>query len=229
MGMGQSDVMPGGGYRYLDHIGYLDAWFEALGVTRNVILVLHDWGGALGFHRAARFPDQVAAIAYCEVMVRPRTWSDLPNGRDKIFKNFRTKDGERQVIDDNFFVETMMFEMGIVRDLTEAEKTVYRAPYLDKERRWPTLMWPREIPFDGDPADNHEITQAYSDFLAASPMPKLFLNTTGGHALSGPAVDLCRGWSNQTEVTLEGRHFIQEDRPHEFGAAVRSLVERVRG
>ncbi len=228
IGMGHSGAMPSGTYRLAEQVRYLDAWFEAVDATENVILVLHDWGGALGFNRAARFPDQMAGVAYMEVMVRPRRWTDLPEGRVETFKKFRTAEGERMVMEDNFFLETMTFEMGIVRDLNEAEKEVYRAPYREKARRFITLQWPREIPFDGDPADNAELVQRYSDFLEQIDLPKLFVNTTSGHALTGPPREWCRGWPNQTEVTIDARHFLQEDKPHELGRALRAFVQTVR-
>ncbi len=229
IGMGESGTMPSGTYRYQEQADYLDAWLEGVGATDDVIFILHDWGGALGYNRAARFPEQIAGIAYMETMVRPRRWTDLPEGRDKIFKAFRTAEGERMVMEDNFFVEKMLFETGIVRDLSEAEKEVYRAPYREKARRFITLQWPREIPFDGDPADNAEIVQRYSDFLAQSEFPKLFVNTTQGHALTGPPREWCRGWSNQSEVTIDARHFLQEDKPHELGRNLRAFVQSVRG
>ncbi len=229
MGMGESGKIPSGSYRYPDQIRYLDAWFESLELTRNVILVLHDWGGALGFHRAARFPDQVAGIAYMEAMVRPRLWSDLPDDRVGIFKTFRSAEGERMVLEDNFFVEKMLIEFGVIRDLTAEEKAVYRAPYLEPgASRLPTLQWPREIPFDGDPADNHEIVKHYSEFMAASQLPKLFINAEFGHALTGDAREFCRTWPNQTEVTVPGRHFFHEDCPHDVGEALATFVKRVR-
>ncbi len=192
--------------------------------------MLHDWGGALGYNRAARFPEQVSGIAYMETMVRPRQWSDLPGGRDKIFRGFRTDEGAKTILEDNFFVEKMLFEMGIIRELSDEEKAVYRAPYLEPgESRRPTLMWPNEIPFDGDPADNHEIVQRYSEFMASSDMPKLFVNAENGHALVSTARDFCRTWPNQTEVSIPGRHFMQEDFPHEIGEAIATFVKQVRG
>lgn len=228
IGMGESGTMPSGTYRYQEQADYLDAWLEGVGATDDVIFVLHDWGGALGYNRAARFPEQIAGIAYMETMVRPRRWTDLPEGRDKIFQAFRTAEGERMVTEDNFLVEKMLFEMGIVRELSEAEKEIYRAPYREKGRRFITLQWPREIPFDGDPADNAEIVQRYSDFLAQSEFPKLFVNTTQGHALTGPPRKFCRTWLNQSEVTIDARHFLQEDRPHELGRHLRAFVQSVR-
>ena len=227
--MGDSGPMPSGTYRYQEHIAYLDAWFEGLGLTQDLILVLHDWGGALGFNRFATHPDSVAGVAYCEVMVRPRLWTDLPEERRPAFRAFRTPEGERAVLEHNLFVERLLFELGIERELSEEEKAVYRRPYLEPgESRRPTLAWPREIPFDGEPADNFAIVQRYSEFMNVSEIPKLFIRAEQGHALTGAAVEHCRKWTNQTEVSLPGRHFVQEDYPRAFGAAVADFVRRVR-
>lgn len=127
IGFGQSGRSLRHRYGYADHAAYLDQWFETLGLTRNVTLIVHDWGAALGFWRACRFPQSIRAIAYMEAMVRPRLWSDMPPERVAIFKRLRGPDGEGMVLEHNFFIETMLFEAGIVRRLTDQEKAVYTA------------------------------------------------------------------------------------------------------
>lgn len=229
IGMGKSGKMPSGTYRYLEHARYLEAWMDAVGATRNVILVVHDWGAALGFNWANTHRDRVAGIAYMEAMVQPRQWTDLPEERIPTFKSFRTEEGKRRVLEDNLFVEKLLFEQGIIRTLLDEEKAVYREPYPDPESRLPTWVWPCEIAFDGEPADNHEVIQAYADWLSESDLPKLFINTTEGHALVGRNREFCRTWPNQTEITVEGRHYAQEDCPSDIGKAVAELVVRVRG
>ena len=131
MNSGASDNIPGGGCRYTDHIPYLDAWFEAVGATKNAFLVLHDWGAALGFNRLARHPEQVVGLSYMESMVRPRLWTDMPEERVAQFKTLRGEAGLAMIMEDNFFVETMLLKRGIVRELSEAEKEAYRAPTVD--------------------------------------------------------------------------------------------------
>lgn len=224
VGMGRSSGMPRNTYRFEDHIKYLDTWFEEVGATDDVILFGHDWGAALTFSRISRFPDQVSGVAYMEAMVRPRKWNDLPAERIPVFKSFRTEEGARRVLDENLFVEKLLFEMGIIRDLTVEEKAEYRRPYTDRENRKPTLVWPQEIPFDGEPADVHELVDSYSRHMLQSEIPKLFVNTTEGHGLTGPAVDYCRTWPNQTEVLVKGRHYAQEDSPDEIGRHFREFV-----
>lgn len=229
VGMGHSGRSPGGRYRFADHIRYLDAWFDGLGLTRNIVLIVQDWGAALGFYRTCRFPDQISGLAYMEAMVRPRQWSDMPDERVAMFKELRGPAGEEMVLEQNFFVEKMLFEYGVIRPLSEAEKTAYRTPFTTPESRWPTLVWPREIPFNGDPADNAEIVQQYSEHLAASSgLPKLFINAELGHGLAGAARDFCRTWPNQAEMTVRAKHYVQEDCPDEIGSACANFVRALR-
>ncbi len=223
VGMGRSGPSPTGTYRFADHAACLDAWFEALGLTSNVTLVLHDWGSALGFNRAARFPEQVRAIAYMEAIVQPRVWADFPDGRDQLFRALRSEKGEALVLDDNFFIETVL-PKSILRRLGEAEMAAYREPFLMRETRRPTLEWPRQLPIDGEPADVVAIVERYGAWAAASKVPKLFINAEPGAVITGRARDFCRTWPNQVEVTVPGIHFVQEDSPGEIGQALRTFV-----
>ena len=144
IGMGQSGKNPAGAYRFVDHQRYLDGWFEAMGLDSNVILVIHDWGSALGFNRAFRFPDQVRGLAYMEALVRPVTWDEWPDAARQVFQAMRSPAGEEMVLEKNVFVERIL-PGSVLRSLTEEEMTVYRAPYLDAgESRRPTLTWPRQ-------------------------------------------------------------------------------------
>ena len=111
--------------------------------------------------------------------------------------------------------------VSVLRDLTEEEMNVYRRPFLNKgEDRRPTLTWPRQIPLAGEPADVVAIVQEYGDWLVTSDLPKLFINAEPGAILTGPQRDFCRSWPNQSEVTVSGNHFLQEDSPDEIGAAL---------
>jgi haloalkane dehalogenase len=224
VGMGQSGTAPDGDYRFIDQARYLDAWFDALGLTRNVVLVLHDWGSALGFHRAARFPDQVQAIAYMEAIVQPRRWEDFAHGRDAIFRALRSEKGEAMALDQNFFVETVL-PKSILRTLLPGEMDAYRAPFQTRESRVPTLVFPRELPIEGEPADVAAIVERYGAWATQSPVPKLFISAEPGALLTGRARDFCRTWPNQREVSVKGIHFIQEDSPHEIGEAVAGWLQ----
>jgi haloalkane dehalogenase len=227
IGMGDSGKAPDGSYRFLDHSRYLDAWFQALGLTKNVTLVMHDWGSALGFYWAHRHPDWIKALVYMEAIVRPLSWEDWPEAARNIFKTFRSPAGEEVVLQKNVFVERVL-PASVLRKLTEEEMAVYRRPYLEPgESRRPTLTWPRQIPIAGEPAEVAEIVAGYGKWLAASPIPKLFINADPGTILVGAQREFCRTWPNQQEVTVRGLHFIQEDSPTEIGQAVAAFLARL--
>ena len=229
IGFGQSSASPSKAYRYPDHIAYLDAWFDRLGLDRNIVFVIHDWGAALGFHRTARFPASVQGVCYMEAMVRPRYWTDMPPERQAIFKRLRGAEGEQLVLKENFFVEKMLFEYGTIRKLSAKEKAIYADRFQSEEARLPTLQCPRDIPFDGEPADIYSIVKDYSDFMSTSRrLPKLFINADQGHGTAGAAREFCRAWPNQTNVTVHARHYVPEDAPHEIGHALNDFLATLR-
>jgi haloalkane dehalogenase len=226
VGMGESGKAPSGAYRFVDHARYLDAWLERMELRRDVILVVHDWGSALGFHWARRHPDRVRGLVYMEAIVRPLTWAEWPENARKIFQGMRSPAGEDLVLQKNVFVERIL-PASVMRTLSEAEMDVYRAPYREPgESRRPVLQWPREIPVDGEPADVVAIVEAYGAWLAQSPVTKLFINAEPGSILVGSQRDFCRTWPNQDELTVKGLHFIQEDSPREIGQAIRAFATR---
>ena len=223
IGMGDSDKLDNSGpdrYTFVEHRDYFDGILEALGVTENVTLVIHDWGSALGFDWARRHPDKVKAIAYMESIVRPMSWEEWPEAARGAFEGFRSPAGDEMVLEKNFFVEGML-PGSVLRPMTEAEMTVYRRPFLNPgEDRRPTLTWPRQIPLAGEPADVIKIVEDYGAWMAQNDLPKLFINAEPGAILTGAPRDFCRSWKNQQEVTVKGNHFIQEDSPHEIGEAI---------
>ncbi len=228
IGMGDSDKLSdsgSGSYRYTEHREYLFAAWEKLGVTDNVTLVIHDWGSALGFDWAHHNPDRVRGIAYMESIVQPMRWDQWPEAIRPLFEGFRSEAGESMVLDKNVFVERVL-PGSVLRGLSDAEMTVYRRPFVEAgEDRRPTLSWPRQIPLGGEPADVCEIVDGYGAWLRQSPVPKLFINAEPGAILIGEQREFCRGFPNQTEVTVSGSHFIQEDSPNEITLAINHWLD----
>ena len=223
IGMGDSDKLEPSGpdrYRFVEHRRYLDALLDRLGVSERVTFVIHDWGSALGFDWANRHRDAVMGIAYMEALVMPVSWDQWPAAARGVFEVFRSPAGEKAVLEQNVFVEQVL-PGSVLRDLRGEEMAVYRRPFLQPgESRRPTLTWPREIPLEGEPPDVVAIVKDYGAWLARSSVPKLFVNGEPGAILRGAAREFCRSWPNQTEVTVPGIHFLQEDSPDEIGAAV---------
>jgi haloalkane dehalogenase len=224
IGMGDSGKLPEPGpetYRFATHRDYLAAFIDAvIGGTQSIVLVVHDWGSALGFDWANHHRDRISGIAYMEAIVRPiASWDEWSPQATPIFQGFRSDKGEAMILDRNMFVERVL-PGSVLRKLTEAEMTEYRRPFREREDRWPTLTWPRQIPIAGEPADVARISADYSQWMAGNEVPKLFVNAEPGAILIGAPREFCRTWKNQTEVTVSGSHFIQEDSGPEIGRAV---------
>ena len=230
IGMGDSEKLPNSGpgsYRFVEHRHYLDELLQALEVERDVTLVLHDWGSALGFDWANRHRDAIKGIAYMEALVRPANWTEWPGAIRPLFQGFRSGAGEHMVLEKNVFVERVL-PGSVLRGLSEEEMAVYRKPFISPgEDRRPTLSWPRQIPLDGEPADVTQIASDYADWLATCDVPKLFINAEPGAILVGGLREYCRGWPNQQEVTVRGSHFIQEDSPREITQALYDWIEQL--
>jgi haloalkane dehalogenase len=228
IGMGDSAKLKESGpdrYTYLEQRDYLFGLWDYLSLGSQVTLVLHDWGSALGFDWARQNPERVRGIVYMEAIVQPLTWNDWPPNARKAFQAFRSLDGESMILDKNMFVERIL-PSSVLRELTEDVMAVYRAPFTEPgEGRRPTLTWPRQIPIERDPADVVKIVEDYGAWLSTCDTPKLFISAKPGSILTGCQRDFCRSWPNQTEVTVAGAHFIQEDSPHEIGAAIADWMQ----
>ena len=148
--------------------------------------MVHDWGSVIGFHRAARFPDQIKAIVYMEAVAMVRDWSDFGASAD-VFKALRSPKGEEMVLDGNFFVEQVIPRF-VMRALTNEEMAAYRTSSRSEDRL-PTLVFPREIPIEGEPADVAAVVDNYSEWLAQSSLPKLLINTEPGVIMTGRNLD----------------------------------------
>jgi haloalkane dehalogenase len=229
IGMGDSAKLPNPDndtYRFTTHRNYLGAFIDAVvGAAQSVTLVVHDWGSALGFDWANRHRDRIRGIAYMEAIVRPIAgWEEWSAAATPIFQGFRSDKGEAMILERNMFVERVL-PGSVLRKLTEAEMAEYRRPYRERQDRWPMLTWPRQIPIAGEPADVVQIAADYSKWMAENDLPKLFVNAEPGAILIGAARNFCRGWKNQSEVTVAGSHFIQEDSGPAIGRAVADWIE----
>lgn len=231
IGQGDSEKLPAseGPERYTFDVAYqyLDGLLQAIDAYERVTLVIHDWGSGLGFYWAQQHPQAVRGIAYMEAIVCPVTWDEWPEAARGIFQGFRSAKGEELILKRNLFVEGVL-PNSVLRTLTEEEMDHYRAPFRQPEDRQVTLNWPRQIPIDGEPAAMVALITSYGHWLANNPeLPKLFINAEPGSILTGRPREFCRTWPNQTEVTVSGSHFVQEDSPQEIGQAVAGWLRQL--
>ena len=228
IGMGDSEKLDGidnEGYKYHGQYGYLTGLLENLDLGNDIHLIIHDWGSAMGFQFARENPDRVKSITYMEAIVMPLTWEQWPDAATKIFQLFRSDAGEELVLEKNFFVERILLADSAT-GYTDEEKAEYIRPFLEEgEDRRPTLTWPRQIPLDGEPNAVVEEVRKNAEFLKDSEIPKLFINANPGSILVGEQREFARTWKNQTEITVSGNHFVQEDSSEEIGTALRDFVK----
>jgi haloalkane dehalogenase len=224
IGMGKSDK-PDIPYRLEDHIRYIDAFIDELGLE-NVVLVLHDWGGGIGFDYAMRHQENVRGIVFMEAVVKPMSWADTNFAEKYLFETMRDeKKGEDLLIADNYFVEKLIPMMS-GRSLSEVEMDAYRAPYLDPAHRRPARVWPQEIPIDGSPARNHvRIANTYEK-LKLSSTPLLLLVGEPGMIMKEEFVITLKHDLPRMDVQNigPGMHYLQETQPTNIGTAVADWI-----
>jgi haloalkane dehalogenase len=231
IGMGDSEKLPNvlpDTYRFTTHRYHLWAFIDAvIGLHEKVLLVVHDWGGALGLDWANHHRDRVRGIAYMETIVRPITPADGPSKLRPVLTALRSDEGEELIFNKNMFVERVLPDL-VLRKLSDLEMAEYRRPFLKSEDRWPTLTWPRQIPIAGIPADVVAIVDSYANWMSDNDLPKLFVNAEPGTILTGQLREFCRRWKCQTEVTVAGLHFIQEDSGADIGRAIADWIRKNR-
>ncbi len=221
IGMGQSD-RPALEYRLTDHITHVEGFLDAVGLARPVV-VGHDWGAVIGLDLARRHPDRIRGVAVCEGHLHPiDSWADMDDGGRELFSTLRQPVvGERMVIDENFFVETVL-PSGVARTLSADEMDSYRQPFLEPVARRPIWRWIQEIPIEGQPADVAAIVTANQDVLTDPRMPTLVLHGEPGAVIGHREVQWCRAHGRGMTIVGVGvgTHFLPEDQPAAIAGAI---------
>ncbi|MCF0064634.1 haloalkane dehalogenase [Dyadobacter chenwenxiniae] len=226
MGMGDSDHFPeAADYTFTNNMQYLDALFTLLGLNENITFVVHDWGSVLAFHWARKHPEAVKGIVYMEAITRPRSWEEVPGAASETFRRLRTNEGEEMVLEKNSFIEFNLPKT-ILRTLSDEEMDAYRQPFSQPgETRRAMLSWARQLPLGGEPADMIKLVNENSSWLAASNVPKLFIEATPG-TLADAEKQACLCWPNQTHIIVKGHHNLQEDSADEIGVAISQWLRK---
>jgi len=235
LGMGDSSRLPttegeteDSRYSLANNGRYLEEFLARIGVGQNVVLVTHDWGSSLGFAWASRHEEAVAGIAHME-SIMPMGGSfgglleddGLPLINKLVFHTLQSFLGEPLVLKYNFNIE-LVLPIAIQRRLSVKEMEAYRGPYRSAgDDRQAMLAWPRQVPLNGQPEAAVAFINEYEEWLANSAaVPKLFVNVEPGSVLTGPLRDYARAVPNTQEVTVRGKHYVQEDSPHDIGRAI---------
>ena len=228
IGFGKSDK-PDIEYLYSEHYAYIDAFIKALDL-KDIVLVLHDWGGGIGLNYAMNHQDNVRSIAFMETFVRTfPSWDDWPQDLVEGFKQFRTPGLSWElIVKKNVFMEEIL-PYGIHRTLSDAEMSAYLEPFKEEAHRLPLWVWPQELPIAGQPHGPHRIISRYVEELKKSEMPKLLFHVQPGAIVPPETVEMCkRDFPNLEDVFLgESGHYVAEDFPHELGEKIAEWSDRI--
>jgi haloalkane dehalogenase len=226
--MGRSDK-PDIPYQIEDHARYLEGFIEALGLT-EMVLVLHDWGSALGLDWARRHPRRVRGLALMEFITPFPSWLDVRPRAREIFKAFRDPaQGRKLLIDENRFIEQIL-PMGVVRELPPEVMDAYRRPFLDPADREPLYQFPNALPIAGSPPDTYAMAVAYHDWLLETDTPKLFFSAEPGSLIPPERATWYRERLKACRSVALGRgaHYVQEDHADAIGREIAAWLTTLR-
>ncbi|MFQ1003147.1 haloalkane dehalogenase [Modestobacter sp. SSW1-42] len=226
IGMGESSRLPHpgpGSYSFDRHAQLLAAFLEKIEVTGRVVLVGSEWGSALAFDWARSNPGAVRGIAFMEPVVQPVIWADVPDDTKRLYQQLRGPDGEQYALQGDVVVEELL-PASVLRGLSAQAHDRYRRPFLDPADRWPTLEWVRQLPVDHVPPGVHDVVDRAGQWLAHSPVPKLFVDTEPPAQRSYRMRRVVRRWPALTEVALPAGRLVAEDAPDALGRALADWI-----
>jgi pimeloyl-ACP methyl ester carboxylesterase len=144
VGMGLSEKPAGYAYTLASRIADIEALVASLGLAR-LHLVVHDWGGAIGFGFAVRHPEKIGRIVITNTAAFPS--SNIPR---RIALCRAPVVGELIVRGLNGFAEPATWMAMATRRLTWEERRGYLAPYDSWAHRIAVHRFVRDIPLEPD-------------------------------------------------------------------------------
>ena len=234
------------------HSERLGQFIDALDLE-DVTLVLHDWGVAIGLNYAATNPDNVKAIAFFEGPFGP--FPDVTTAPPGFLERVASPESESLIVDQNFFIDCFLLDPScggaVYHEYTDAEREVYRAPFLDPADRDQIVILPRYLPFldttghpfydpDGpggeaaQPVPEIEMYLNFSQYLQSDDVPKLFIHGVPGALPNGDqiAVQLQSTYANLRTASVGSAsnpvgHYIQEDAPEDLGRTISEFLDQL--
>ena len=217
---------------YAESAAHLHQLLDELDI-RDAVLVIHDWGSALGWHYARTRPDRISAICFMEAMAPP--FMPIPSYEalgpfEDFLRTINTPGaGEQLIMEENYFLDNFLKHGSPKGALSEAVMAEYNRYYPTSADRKILLDWPREIPIGGAPADVAAVVQANSEWLLGTTFPKLMFHVDPGAIIPMQMAEALKGMLTNLETVYlgAGGHFLQEDYPDEIGTALAEWLRRV--
>jgi haloalkane dehalogenase len=215
IGFGRSDKPAArADYTYERHVAWMGDWLNALDLTQ-IVLFCQDWGGLIGLRLVAAFPDRFAAV------VVSNTGLPVGTGWSEGFKNWLDFSQRVPELPIGFILNS-----GCERELSDAERAAYEAPFPDETYKEGARQFPALVPITAEHASVAENRAAWTVLERfTKPFVTAFSDrdpvTGGGDVLFQTRIPGAQG---QPHVTLKGGHFVQEDSPAEIAALLHRLA-----
>lgn len=217
IGFGKSDKpTEKSAYTYAAHVEWMTEWFDALGLN-NVVLACQDWGSLIGLRLVAALPERFSAVVLSN--------GGLPEGQDppKAFAAWRRFSKYSPV-----FPIGGLIQRATTTELSKAEVVAYDAPFDTRASKAGARVFPSLVPLGENVAvpDQKEAWKTLETF--EKPFTCCFSKkdpiTRGGDAIFKQRVPGAK--DNDLHRTLKGGHFIQEDDPQGFVAAILETAKK---
>lgn len=230
MGMGRSDK-PYIGYTFLEHAGYIESFISQLKL-RNLVIIGHDWGAAIGLHYAKRHPDNVRGFALLEpqALYPCGSWAEFsPPEAKELFQLLRDQENGWPFMRDNSVFIEGMTDTIINRKISPEEHDHYREPFRNIEHRKPMWVFPNQIPIAGQPREVVEAVNERNVWFSASKIPKLLLHATPGCNTRAPQLAWCREHLQNLTVQSVGNgfHHLAEEQPQAVREALFNWIREI--
>ncbi len=211
IGFGKSDKPTDrNAYTYAGHVAWMREWIDAMGL-KNVVLACQDWGSLIGLRLVADVPHCFAAVVLSN--------GGLPEGQDppRAFNAWRRFSKYSPV-----FPVGRILQRATTTKLPSEVVAAYDAPFDTRASKACARIFPSLVPLGENVAvpDQQRAWKSLETF--DKPFTCCFSDrdpiTRGGDAAFRERVPGAR--DNDLHRTLKGGHFIQEDDPHGFVAAI---------
>jgi len=206
-------------YTYERHVAWMTDWLVANDLN-GITLFCQDWGGLIGLRLVAAMPERFARV------VAANTFLPAGQGATPAFEAWLQFSQSTPV-----FPTPMIVNGGSLRDLSEAERNAYEAPYPDESYKAGARQFPALVPVKPEMASVAENLEAWK---VLERFEKPFLTafsdqdpiTRGADERLRARIPGCRGQAHTT--IMGGGHFLQEDRPDAIADVIDKFINATR-
>ena len=213
-------------YTLKSRIDDLEALLEHLGLTENLTLVLHDWGGMIGMAYAVRHPDRISRIIASNTGAFP-----LPRSKRfpwSLWLGRNTRLGAWLILRRNAFCRAAVRWCVTRQPLPEDIRQMYLMPYDSPEHRIAILKFVQTIPLSPRDPGYDIVTEVAAALPRFSRVPTLLLWGLNDFVFDRHFLKEWRRYFPHAEVQTwpDCGHYLLEDAGPEVILRIREFLDR---